>query len=67
MHSVLHYENYHKSVLLGAAVYQLYACFFELQSLTVGNLIKMLTNLFSYDHRKNPAHYEKQMISNRYS
>lgn len=31
---------------MGATVYQLYACFFELQSLTVGNLIKMLTNLF---------------------
>lgn len=27
-------------------------CLFELQTLTVGNLIKMLTNPFSYNHRK---------------
>ena len=53
---MLHYKKDRKSVLLGATVCELYVCLFELRILTVGNLIKMLTNLFSYDHRKTTAH-----------
>lgn len=53
---MVHCKKDRKSVLLGATVCKLYVCLLELQILTVGNLIKVLTNPFSYDHRKSAAH-----------
>lgn len=53
---MLHYKKDHKSVLLGGTVCELYVCLFDLWILTIGNLIKMLTNPFSYDHIKTTAH-----------
>lgn len=54
--NMLHYKKDHKSVLLGGTVCELYVCLFDLWILTIGNLIKMLTNPFSYDHIKTTAH-----------